>query len=199
MRQWLPWRKKLSSLSADDRLEAPTLLRLAGTVASPNAVVSPLSSTPAAVVRLELVERVPNVREGGFGIAGADEMVDRFTFLGAATLGDILVVRADGGAEITLMVRAARIIFAGGLAPAAPLTTAPPELAPFLRNAAGFGVLCGREQLLREGDRVYLEATLESAAAVVPSGYRSGAGARFVARDDLGPVVVEEVLDDPGF
>lgn len=201
MWQWRPWRKKLSSLSADDRFTEPSLVRIAGRVASPNAVVSPLSSTPAALVRLDLLERIPVVETSGLvgAIAAADELRDKFSLAGSVTLGDLLVVRADGGAEITLMVRTARIIFAGGLAPAIPLTTAPPELTPLLRHASGVGVLCAREQMLREGDRVHLEATLESAPSVVATGYRSGAGARFVARDDLGPVIVDEVLEAPDF
>ena len=68
---------------------------------------------------------------------------------------------------------------------------------PLLRKATGRGVVCYRELTLGTGDSVRLKAVVEPTTSVVASGYRSGTRRTYVARDDLAPVVLEEVFEAP--
>ena len=68
---------------------------------------------------------------------------------------------------------------------------------PLLRRASGRGVVCYRELTLGTGEDVLLKAMVEPSRSVVASGYRSATRTTYVARDDLAPVVLEEVFEAP--
>jgi len=78
-----------------------------------------------------------------------------------------------------------------------PIASVPAELVPFLRRASGRGVVCYRELTLGTGDSIRLKAVVEPSTSVVASGYRSGTRRTYVARDDLAPVVLEELFEAP--
>ena len=68
---------------------------------------------------------------------------------------------------------------------------------PLLRRATGRGVVCYRELSLGTGDAVRLKAVVEPTSSVASDGHRSGTRTTYVARDDLAPVVLEEVFGVP--
>jgi hypothetical protein len=191
-------KKARTRLDPQTLLDGPTELNLLVTVISPNALTSPISSAKAALFQLELVERLPSGEHYGYGFASSREVRDVYAFLGSAVLGDILVLQTDDGAQITVAARRARLAFATGYDTAAPLTNPPPELMPHLRNASGRGVICFREQTIRDGDRFRLEATVESVATVSAEGYRSTAGVCFVVRTDAAALLAE-IIDTPAW
>ena len=147
------------------------------TVISPNRVVSPISGRAAAFVHVEVVERL------------GDLEIDEH--LGAVIFGDIVRVELPDHARIDVVVRRAELRFALGREPAVPLVDAVAELVPMLQRARRGGVLCHREHLVLEGSRLRLRAVVETGA------YSPEAGA-LVLRDDLAPVVLEDLLDEGG-
>jgi hypothetical protein len=189
-------KKPRTRLDPQTPLDGPTEVNLLVTVISPNALTSPISSMKAALFQLEMVERLASGEHHPF--ASSREVGDEYAFLGSAVLGDILVLQTDDGAQITVAARRARLAFATGYDTAAPLTNPPPELMPHLRNASGRGVVCFREQTIRDGDRFRLEATVESVATVSAEGYRSTAGVRFVVRAD-DAALLAEIIDTPAW
>ena len=58
-------------------------------------------------------------------------------------------------------------------------------------------MVCYRELTLGTGDAVRLKALVEPTSSVASDGYRSGTRTTYLARDDLAPVVLEEVFDVP--
>ena len=128
----------------------------------------------------------------------AETLDDDGFVLGSARHGDILRLRDDDGDEISLV--ASRVRFEVSTVTAGqPITDIPVALAPFLKNATGRGVLCSQEHALRKGDSVLLQAVVEPSLRGGPDGYRSGAKVAYVARDDLAPVVLVEVVDLPAW
>lgn len=175
----------------------PTEVKVEVVVASPNELTSELTGLRAALFHVSLVERLPIHRENG--VAGGDEVADAWVDLGAIMWGDTLVLRDDDGTEVTVVARRAQVGFATPQLSGTPLSKVPAALAPMMKKASGRGVLCFRENTIRQGDRYRLTATVEAVPSVVTSGYRSGAGLRFIARDDLSPVKLEEIFDVPDF
>ena len=178
--------------------EAAAVVVLTSVVSS-NVVTSPVSGISSALLQVELLERVPigQGRTEAFGAEGS--LHDDFVSLGRATFGQVLVLRDQGGDEISLVVGRARFDVTTPRNGGTPIASVPAELVPFLRNASGRGVVCYREFPLLQGDKVLLRAVVEPSQAVVTGGYRSGSSLRYVARDDLGPVVLEEVIEAPAW
>ncbi|AKU99327.1 hypothetical protein AKJ09_05991 [Labilithrix luteola] len=149
-------------------------------------VASPVSGVRAALFRIEIVERFAEDEMG--------DSPDRYVTVGGIVIGDMLSLRPKGqDASITVAVRRAFFSFAVPLSGGVPLTRVPPELMAIVRRASGRGSLCVREYPLSHGDEVRLRAFVDPVHSVVASGYRSGVHKGFVARDDLGPVLVEEL------
>lgn len=176
----------------------PVSVSVLTTIVSPSTVESPLTGRRAAIVYIEILERVssssgPHV-EGGSVVETRDDTYDS---LGVVVLGDMVTLRDDDGDEIAIVARRARIQPAlpqlGGTA----LDEVPAEIAPLLAKARGRGVLCFRELALAIDDRLLLTAFVEPTTSVVASGYRSGTRKTYVARDDLAPVVLDEVFVSP--
>ncbi|MDB4942875.1 MAG: hypothetical protein JWP97_2409 [Labilithrix sp.] len=156
-------------------------------VASADAVVSPLTGLRSALLRIEILERFSRGHGADRGEGDIHEVI------GAVHHGDLLVLADEDGRELTLLARACELVPWMAEAGGQPLTTAPPEIVPLLRRATGRGLLCFRELSLRGGDLVRVTAVVEATRAVTASGYRDAAGLRYVARDDLAPVVLEEL------
>lgn len=160
------------------------------TIVSPNAVESPLDGTRAAILYVELLELLELER------GPTDEA---YGSLGVVVLGDVVTLRDDDHDEIAIVARRARINPATPHARPAPLDEAPPELVPLLAKAKGRGLLCYRQVSLATNDRVLLTASVEPATSVVAAGYRSGTQRTYVARDDLEPVILDEVVAAPAW
>jgi hypothetical protein len=145
------------------KLDGPTAVQVLATVTSADVVTSPLGGARGAVVQLEVLE-------------GATELV------GVVNVGDTLALRCDDGAALVLVVGRVTLSFDPAFDPpacvAVPLTSVVAELVPTLRRAKGLGAIAVRERVLRQGDRVRLEAVLEPGLTV---------------RDDLGAVRIEVV------
>jgi hypothetical protein len=147
-------------------ISEPTSVEVDVVVATENVVRSPMSGVDAALIVIDVVERVvPLERE-----------------VGRVVLGDTLILRADDGAEIAIVARRAQYRFVGNDTGGATLDRIPPEIAAVLGGARG-GELAWREHVLRHGERVRVRAVVE----------RTGAG-RFAARVDIAPVVVSEIF-----
>ena len=174
--------------------QEPFRVSVLTTLVSPPVAVSPFTGLRAGIVRVELVERMPESSDSHTELVGSD-----YELLGSVVLGDVATLRDDDGDEITIMVRRASIRPASPGRGGTPITRMPPELVPLLPRATGRGVLCYRELPLSSGDRVRLRAVVEPTRSVVADGYRSGTRVTYLARDDLGPVVLEEVFDVPSW
>lgn len=194
---WPFGKKRPNRLASGGPGGAPTEVRVEVVVASPNDVTSQLTGMRAALFLVSLLERRAVYRQGGAG--GNEEIADAYVELGTIMWGDTLVLRDDDGTEVTVVARRAFVGFATPHHGGTPLGKVPPELAPMMSRASGRGVLCFRESPIRQGDRYRLTATVEAVPAVVSSGYRSGAGLRFIARDDLSSVKLEEIFEVPDF
>jgi hypothetical protein len=176
---------------------APVSVSVVTTIVSPSSVTSPLTGLRAAIIHLEIVERVPLVRDQGMG--SEDETSDVYNSLGVVILGDVATLRDEDGDEITIVAHRARIQPALMRRGGTPLGRVPPEVVPLLANASGRGVICYRELPLAMGDAVRLKAMVEPTQSVVATGYRSGTRVTYVARDDLAPVVLEEIFEAPAW
>lgn len=176
---------------------APVEVSVEVVVASPNALTSSITGMQAALFVVEIVERaglhVPTA------MGATEEVADHYTHVASAVFGDTLVLRDADGSEVTVVARRARVGFAVPQQGGTPLARVPPELVPLVQRASGRGVLCFRESMVRQGDRYRLTATIEAVPSVVASGYRSDAGLRFVARDDISVVGLEEIFEVPDF
>ena len=168
-------------------------------VVSTNVVTSPVSGMQSALLQIELLERIETQQRPLEAFGGDAEGLDYFASLGVALFGDVLVLRDAAGDEISIIASRARFEpttpFNGGV----PIARVPAELVPFLRRASGRGVVCYRELALLQGDKVRLTAVVEPSQSVIAAGYRSGTQLRYLARDDLGPVVLTEVIEAPGW
>lgn len=198
---WLFARKKVANrLGAVTTAGAPLAVDVLTTVVSPNAVRSPVSGLVSALLQIELVERVPLDQGQAVAFEGGDGAgSDAFVSLGTALFGDIVILRDADGDEISVVSGRARFDAATPRNGGTPLATVPAELVGFLRRATGRGVVCYREFPLLEGDKVRLKATVEPSQSVVSSGYRSGTKVRYVARDDLALVILEEIFETPSW
>jgi hypothetical protein len=186
--------KKVWSRLAAAGGSEPVAVATLATIVSPANVVSPFTGMRAAIVVIELVERLPVTREQG---GGSDAQSDVYESLGSVVLGDLATLRDPDGDELTVVVNRARITPARREGGATPLSRAPAEVVPLLQRATGRGVVCYRELILGTGESVLLKAVVEPSRSVVASGYRSGTRTTYVARDDLGPVLLDEVFEAP--
>lgn len=188
---------RLASASAvrpgGERAE-PVAVSTLTSIVSPATVASPFTGIRACILVIELVERM--ALAGGH--RGADDLADHvYASLGFIVLGDIATLRDQDGDEITIVVPRVRVEPAVRARGGTPLVRAPAEVVPLLRRATGRGVVCYRELTLGTGDAVRLKAVVEPTSRVASDGYRSSTRGTYVARDDLAPVVLEEVLEAP--
>jgi len=183
-----------ASAGAGDGPTAPAPVSTLTTLVSPPGVVSPFTGMRACIVVIELCERIPLTNDSG---AGSEVVTDRYDSLGFVVLGDVATLRDEDGDEITIVVHRARIEPALHARGGTPISRAPAEVVPLLRKATGRGVVCYRELTLGTGDSIRLKAVVEPSTSVVASGYRSGTRRTYVARDDLAPVVLEELFEAP--
>lgn len=180
-------RKPLSALRRPERATATC------TVSSPNDLTSPLTGLSAAAFHVALYERY-HVDRG----ARSESGVEHLELLGAQIFGQtLLLVTEEECLAVEVPIQRARITVEGAERNVQPLERAPAEIAALTAQARGHGLLCFRESLIRQGDRFRLRATLEPRRESGPGGYRSAPGAALVARADLGPVELTEILDVP--
>lgn len=154
----------------------PAEVYVEGRVRSPNVVTSPITGEAGALLFLELFEAT------GF----------RFEPVGMTVLGDLLAIADEGGAELTLVAHRAHFQSSAIDHAPSPLEHLPPELAAVATRAKGAGPLSYYETWFREGDAVRVRAFIEATSSVVLSGYRDAPAVRYVARDDLGIIEIEE-------
>ena len=174
----------------------PSRVSVLTTLVRSSTAVSPFTGIRAGIVHIELVERMPDSSDPH---ARSESVKDRYDPVGALVLGDVATLRDEDGTEITIMVRRARIEPAPSRSGGAAITDVPPEIVPLLQRATGRGVLCYRELTLSTGDKLRLRAVVEPTRSIVADGYRSGTRVTYLARDDLGPVVLEEIFDVPSW
>lgn len=173
----------------------PVHVSVLTTIVSPSLVVSPFTGMRAGILLVELLERIPVANEGDSGVTS-----DVYAILGTVVLGDLATLRDEDGDEITVVARRAQIKPALPRRGGTPITHMPPEVAPLLQRSSGRGgVLCYRELTLSTGDKLRLRAVVEPTQSIVADGYRSGTRLGYVARDDLGPVVLEEIFETPAW
>lgn len=165
----------MTKLDGADARGRPVLVDVLVRVASGDDHTSPLSGARGALVHVAVVERRALARADGEAVLVYDDV-------GEITIGDVLVLEADG-VSVTVLARHARLSLAPG-AGGAPLERLPPEIAPLVARASGRGVLCWRERVIAHGDSLRLRAVVEAA----------GAPGRLVARDDLAPVILQETF-----
>ncbi len=177
---WSP-RKRLNL----EDIGGPTAIDVLARVASPNDVVSPITGARGACIRVEVFER----RDPSAPVR-PDEL------LGTVVLGDLVSVSIDlEGHEVTttsvdVVVRRAELRFTSPATSPEVLEMAAPELVPILRTQRGGGVIFYAERRIRCGEDLRLRAVVERGA----SADRRERGARLILRDDLAPVVLDEVL-----
>jgi hypothetical protein len=174
----------------------PVHVSVLTTIVSPSTVVSPFTGMRAGFLLVELVERIPVANDQG---AGGEVLSDVYDLLGSVVLGDVVTLRDDDGDEITIVARRAQIKPALPRRGGTPITRMPPEIAPLLQRTTGRGVLCYRELTMSAGDKLRLRAVVEPTQSIVADGYRSGTRLTYLARDDLAPVVLEEVFETPAW
>ena len=169
--------------------QEPVRVAVLTTLVSPSLLVSPLTGARAAILVIEIVERIALSAPGQD--ARSASRGERGESLGFIVLGDVVTFRDEDGDEIALVVRRARVEPALAQHGGTPLSRAPAEVVPLLRRASGRGVVCYRELALVTGAVLRINAIVEPARSL--SGSRSGARVTYVARDDLAPVVLEEI------
>ncbi len=165
-------------------------------IASANVLTSPFNGFEAAVVHLTVGTRLT--------FSGGQSQNETVTFreVGSVVLAaDLELTAKEDGALVRVLAAGLFVEPVAKLETAMPLERPPPpELAALVaRASAGDGVVCVRETTLRRGDEVRLRAHVDEERGVVASGYRSDVGVVWVARADLGPVVLEELLETPGW
>ena len=181
---WPFTRKRVGRRFAVAGTGQPAEVEVLAKVSSPNVVTSPINGTRAALLRIEVVERLH--------APDRDAPAERYSLLGTTVLGDVVTLVDEAGAELSIIAHRAHFPSSTPRAPAATLERLPPELAPLLKRATGRGVICYRELPLRQGDEVLVRAFIEATTAVIASGYRDAPTVRYVARSDLGVVEIEE-------
>lgn len=180
-------RKPLSALRRPERAVATCV------VTSPDDLTSPLTGIRAAAFHVALFERYRMDRGDR-----SNHGVEHLEPLGAVIFGQtIQLVSDDEGLLVEVPLEGARITFRGADRNVQPLERAPVELAPLAARAQGHGLVCFCESAIGQGNRFRLRATLEPRSGTGRDDYRSAPSAALVARPDLGPVEMEEILDVP--
>lgn len=134
------------------------------TVVSPDAVAAPISGEKAAVVHIEALRGDPPS-----------------VLVGTTVVGDLLRLQWAAG-EVEIVVRRATFAFTSLYVPPPPAAHVPAELVPLLQR----GATAFRERLIRRGDRLRVRARVER--------YASSEPARFIVRDELAVIRLDEVL-----
>jgi hypothetical protein len=185
------WPFAARPLRLEDLVE-PSRIDVVTKVVSSNDVTSPLSGLKAAFVQLEALELVHRSQNDG----GPSGQGDLFS-LGTMIVGDLVTLEIDGiEVAVEVPVRRAELrLVSDGRAGVIPIHRAVPELVPLLAHAKHGGVLCQREHRVLSGDRLRLRAVVERASRVVASRYRSGVVERLLVRDDLAPILLDEVIE----
>ena len=163
----------------------PTEVEVMAKVASPNVVTSPLTGNTSALLLIELVERMLPPDNGR-------TIAESLSLVGAVILGDVLSLADETGAELSVVAHRTQFVSSTPRHHVTSLERVPPELVPLMKRATGRGVICYRELPLRHGDDVLVRAFIEARTVVAASGYRDTATVRYIARDDLGVVRLEE-------
>jgi len=169
-------------------IDEPTEVELFGTMLSPNGVTSPFTGQRGAIIHLEILERVLLDRQERRALRCGPERDDA---LGEIILGELVHLGSEDGAELSFIARRARFRFRNPQREKIALTTIPTSLVPHLRSRVGNGDLFFREHVVKEGDRVRLQAIVEPAEHAMGGGYRSVPRIAFLTRDDLAPVFLE--------
>jgi hypothetical protein len=111
------------------------------------------------------------------------ELFEGPELLGSVVFGDLVTLSIEGSdLAIDIVVRRAQLAFVDVPTEPVPIEAAPSELVPLLQRARRGGIVLRRERLVRHGDRLRLRAIVEPAAD------------RLIAREDLAPVRLDEVL-----
>lgn len=195
-----------SRLAAASKSEGPggTQVSVVTTITSPNLAVSPFTGIRAALIYLEVLERVAHMNEGAsaatflYGSDGGDR--DDYHLLGSIVIGDLVTLRDEDGDEITVVARRTRIVPALRRTTGTPIEQAPAEIVPLMSRGSGRGTLCYHELMLSEGDKLKVTAWVEPSRTVVSAGYRSGSRVTYVAREDRDELVLlEEIFESPSF
>ena len=153
-------------------------------VASPNEVTSPVTGARAAAFVVEVVSR---------HVDGRESLGSTSPAVGSLVLGDRIALAPEASdVTIVAVLRRMKLAFHREVR-AQPITTAPPELVPFLGKVRLGETAWFREHAMAQGDRMRLRAVLERAES-------GGAGAFatrpvLIVRDDLGPAVLEAIFD----
>lgn len=162
-------------------LDEATEVEIVARMLSPNAVASPITGAMAAIVHVEVFERIARNSRGTY----------KDDSLGELIVGGLVSLRDEDGVELSLVARRATFRFGEHRAEGRPLAAVPPLLAPHLRTPMGAGRLIYREHLVREGDDLRLQAIVEPSQHAVALGYRSTPRTTFITRDDLAPVFLQ--------
>lgn len=166
------------------------------TVAGRNEVTSPLTGDRGACIVIEVLERLRSDElRGEEGGVNPEELV-RYHAVRSVHLGDSIVLACDDGVELTISTARVSFVFATVSPAVMPLVDPPLELGTLEENGR---TRFFREQAVRVGDRFRIRATIEERSTVVGNGYRSGVGKERVVREDLGGVVLEELLAVPSW
>jgi hypothetical protein len=169
-------------------IETETEVELVGTMLSPNGVTSPVTGRRGAIIHLEVLERVLLDRQERRALRTGPERDDS---LGEIVIGELVHLGSDDGPELSFVARRARFRFRDPRRETMPLAAIPEGLLPHLRSRTGMGALFFREHVVKEGDRLRLQAIVEPAEHAPFGSYRSVPRVAFVARDDLAPVFLE--------
>ena len=169
-------------------IDEPTEVELFGTMLSPNGTTSPLTGQRGAIIHLEILERVLLDRVERRALRCGPE---RDESLGEIVLGELVHLGSEDGAELAFVARRARFRFQNPWREKTAIGAIPASLVPLLRSRVGDGDLFFREHVVKEGDRLRLQAIVEPTEHAMGSGYRSIPRIAFLTRDDLAPVFLE--------
>jgi len=173
----------------------PVAVELNGWICSPNAIASPLTGVPAAMIHWAFF--LPATSGGFFGGPGMEELID------SGLLGREVVFATDQG-RVRLPVDSLDYYYVGANLSGHRVTAPLPE--PFSRvaylpqafSALEQGRLHYRERLIREGDRLLLRATVMRLGHEA-GGYRTTAP--YYAADVTveRPSLSEQIPTPPGY
>ncbi len=160
---------------APHEIDRPTAIDVVVTVASQNAVASPISGLRAEFVHLQVLERL---RESDMTLRS----------LGSFVFGDLVSFVIEAGVLVDVVVRRVRFGYVATASEVQPLTTMLAEVVPLLANVKTALPIVTCERLVLEGETFRCRATVERVSSVPADGYRSGVTTRLVVRDDLAEV-----------
>lgn len=181
-----------------DGAPSPVRVSFVGTVASPNDFASPVTGTKTALAVFTLLERI--LHTTGSGSVGGSTESESFRAVGSVALGGPLVVADGRGRQVSIPPavdawgRLAIEIVSLGSGGIVIENRLPAGVEHLVRYASGLHMLFYRETLFRQGDRVRVRATVTEHQAIVASGYRDGVTRTLVARPDLAPLTLVEMI-----